>query len=225
MAQLKRITRARIEAFLDSLERPEEILPQLIREMEAKVQEAANAEAKALGAVRGSQRRLDEARGAVMRLEEGVRSALRAEDMDTARQAVEALIETEKNVDQRRRELDTAQAAYQTALSVREQLRQNLQDLKIRSKDLLAKQRSIALQQQIQHQARAIHFPDGQSILDAVARMEAKIDQTQAKSEIDSSVNRELPFTRQSQYPSQSERNAQVQRRLDQLKHEIDQTR
>ncbi|MBN1123793.1 MAG: PspA/IM30 family protein [Sedimentisphaerales bacterium] len=221
ITQLKRITRARIEAFLDSLERPEEILPQLIREIEAKVKEATNAEAKALGAVRGSQRRFDEARGRVLRLEEGARCALQSEDMDTARQAVGALIETEKKIEQRRKDLDTAQAAYQNALSVREQLQQSLKDLKIRSKDLLTRQRSVTVRQKIQNQVMQIDLSGGQSILDAVARMEAKIDQTQAQLEIDSSVNQDLRLAFEPRDTSELERNAQVQRRLDRLKHEI----
>ena len=76
LKRLRRITKARIEAFLDSVETPELVLPRLVAELGEKVQEAANAEAKSIGATKGAQRKLDEATGRATRLQRGAKLAI-----------------------------------------------------------------------------------------------------------------------------------------------------
>lgn len=181
IAQLKRITKARIDAFLQTVEKPEHILPQLEKEMAKRVTEAARAEAKALAATRGAQRRIDEAAGRAIRLEKGAKNALGIGDVQTARRAVAALIDAEKNTEQLRQSLETAHNAYLSAAQVRMQLQQNLEDLKTRRKELVARSRRVELKKAVT--AKSEDFAATEDILDAVAKMETKLDGTEAEIE------------------------------------------
>ena len=128
--RLKRITMARIEAFLDSLEKPELILPQLLNEMEQQMRDAAAAKAKALSAVKGARRRLDEATGRSLRLERGAALAVRAGDLKTARQALAAQLEAEQQYQRHQTELENVEKAYLAAEAVFKQISENRDALK-----------------------------------------------------------------------------------------------
>ena len=97
IAKLKRLTMARIEAFLASIERPEDVMAGLIAEMKQKVSQAARAQAKAASAVKADRRRLDAATGRVIRLEKGAAIAVKSGQVDVARQAIAAQIRAEQD--------------------------------------------------------------------------------------------------------------------------------
>jgi phage shock protein A len=217
IANLRKITKARIDAFLNSIERPERILPQLEKEMSQKVAEAAKAEAKALAAVRGAQRRVDEAAGRAMRLEKGVKQAITAGDMETARRAVAALVEAEKDTEHLRAALDTAHTAYLDAGAVRKQLADTLNDLKARRKDIIDRSRRVELQKAIQTN-RALGIADGTEILDVVARMEARLDHDETLIEAANHLRPTLDLTLDSDILKQRLHDAEVEARLAELK-------
>ena len=219
--RLKRITMARIEAFLDSLERPDLILPQLVKEMGAQVEEAASAKAKALSAVKGARRRLDEASGRVLRLENGAKLAVKANDMDTARQAVAAQIDAEQKRDRCRSELEQAEKAYQSAGGVCAQLTANLDALREKKTAILKQHRRQQLTRQLQEKYTQSVIEPGNDILDAIARMETKIEQGQIGIESQSELIRMLGVSFKEERVKKLERDAQVDQRLAELKKQI----
>lgn len=216
--RLKRITMARIEAFLDTLEKPEHIFPQLVKELKAKVKEAANAEAKSLSAVKGDQRRLDEASGRVIRLEKGAMLAVAAGDMDTARLAVAVQIEAEHKKETCVKSLEISQSAYVAARQMREQLQQNLKDLQFRKHEILMRHRQARLEKQMLERFDKTSIDPGRSILDCVARMEAGIDLDQARIEVQNEISKTLGSTFDVESIEQTENTAEVDRRLDELR-------
>jgi len=218
--RLKTVTMARIEAFLASLEKPETVLPQLVRDMADGVAEAARAEAKALTAVKADRRRLDAASGRVERLRTGATLAVQADELDTARQAIAAQIEAEREVETCRASLETSESAYQSASYVRAQLQQQLDELKGREQDILARVRLLQQRQKTQDVASVQE--DAAGILDAIARMEMKVEEQEAQAEIQDQIRRTLGATFQHERVVEMENDTEVNRRLEELKIRIE---
>lgn len=215
--RLKRITMARIESFLDSIERPEDVLPQLMEEMQERLTEAVNAEAKALGAAKAERQRFDAVSGRVSRLQSGAKLAVVAKDFETARQAIAAQIEAEKNVKICEQVLSTAESAYQSARQVREQLQNALKDLKARRDQILSRARLVKQKQRLSK----VLGSGGGSILDAVARMDAKVYQAEAQIEVRNEISQTLGVAFHEERVEELERDAEVDRRLEELKHQL----
>ena len=214
--RLKSITKARIEAFLGSLEKPEIIFPQLLKELADKVAEAGKAEAKALSAVKADRRRLDAAIGKAKRFEEGSQLAVKAGDIQTARQAIAAQIKAEKEQSQVRGSLEFSESAYNSAKSARQQLQQNLEELKLKKDQIIARAKSVENKKAVNDVVRGT-----ESILDAVARMESKVeeceDQIESQSEIAQTLGAGFTYERARELES----NAEVDRRLNEIKKKI----
>ncbi|MBN1362781.1 MAG: PspA/IM30 family protein [Sedimentisphaerales bacterium] len=217
--RLKAVTMARIEAFLASLEEPETVIGQLVREMADKVTEAARAEAKALSAVKADRRRLDAASGRVERLGKGATLAVKADELDTARQAIAAQIEAEREVEKCRARLETSESAYHSAGGVRAQLRRQLDELRLRKDDILARVRAVRQRAETQNVA-SLHEGAG-GILEAIARMEMKVDEEEAQIEIQDQIRQTLGATFQHERAVELENDAEVNRRLDELKTRV----
>jgi len=220
--RLKTITGRKIEAFLASLENPETVMPQLVREMADTVGEAARAEAKALTAVKADRRRLDAANGRVDRFLNGAKLALKAGERETARQAVAAQIEAERDVERCRDSLARSEAAYESASHVRQQLRDQLSEFKWRRQDILARVH-ILRQQQFPHGHRPLQ-PGARTrrILDAISRIEVQVEEEEAKLEIRDQIQQTLGVAFQHERAVELESDAEVDRRLEALRNEIE---
>ncbi len=221
ISRLKTITKSRIEAFLASFEKPEIILPQLIREMEEKVKEAARAETKALSAVKGDRRRLDTGLGKVVRFTEGAVLAAKANEIDTARQAIAAQIQAEREVEKCRNDLTISESAYNSAGQVRNQLRQNLKELKPKKNDILKRSKEIRREQSFNKKLDSFSSGASKNILDMVARMESKVDEAEAEIEIRDEITRTLGVNFPYERVKNLESDAQVDRRLNEIKRKI----
>ncbi len=220
--RLKAITMVRIEAFLASLESPETVMPQLVREMAAKVAEAARAEAKALTVVKADRRRLDAASGRVERLRKGATLAVKADELDTARQAIAAQLEAEHDVEKCRARLEASESAYQSADSVRAQLQRQLEELKGRQDDILTRVRLVRQQVETSRPGEMASLQKGVGgILDAVARMEMKVEEEEAEAEIQDQIRRTLGATFQHERVVERENDDEVNRRLEELRANI----
>ena len=218
MSRLKRITKARIEAFLDSIECPEDTLPQLEKEMAQKVTEVSNAEAKALSAVAGAQRRVDEATGRAMRLDKGAKLALEADDIETSRRAIAALLNAEESIERYNREVASAQTAYANAQIIRKQMQQNLKDLKARKKEILVRSRRAKLKKHALKQYETA-TPEGMDdILEMVGRMEAKVDQAESEVKVQNHITQTIDITLDTKELDRKVRDAEVDRRLREMK-------
>ena len=221
ISRLKTITKSRIEAFLASLEKPEIILPQLMREIEGKVQETVRAEAKALSAVKGDRRRLDAGLGKIVRFQEGAVLAVKANEIDTARQAIAAQIQAEKEVEKCRSNLAISESAYNSASQVRNQLRQNLEELKLKKNDIIERSREIRREQSFHEKFDSFSSGAGKNILDVVAGMESKIDEAEAEIEIHDEITRTLGISFPYERVKVLESDTEVDRRLNEIKGKI----
>lgn len=220
--RLKRITLGRIEAFLDSLEKPEYILPQLVREMGKLITEATHAKAKALTAVKSARRRFDEANGKVSRLENGVKLAVQADDTETARQAIAVQIQAEQQVQKCQAELETAEKAYQNASAVCTRLTENLTALKEKKTALLRKSRQQELTRKLQQQYTQSITEPGKDLWDAVIRMEEKVAQQQIELETQSELTKTLGVDFDLDRVHQLEKDSQVDQRLSEIKKQLE---
>lgn len=209
---------ARIDAFLESLERPEQILPQLIRELADKVNDAVNAEAKSLTAVKAAQRRLDEATGRALRFEKGAAQAVLIDDIETARQALAAQIESEKMVEKNRKILDASSAALLAARQTRIQLQDNLKELRSRKNHIINRSRQADIKKTTIFSHEKINVSATDNILDAVSRIEAKIDLDEATLEVQNDIARTIDPALPIERIEQLENNAEINRRLDLLR-------
>ncbi|MBC8217857.1 MAG: PspA/IM30 family protein [Planctomycetes bacterium] len=221
ISRLRTITKSRIEAFLASLEKPEIILPELMREMEEKVKETARAEAKALSAVKGDRRRLDTGSGKVIRFKEGAVLAVKANEIDTARQAIAAQIQAEKEVEKCRNDLAISESAYNSASQVRRQLRQNLKELKLKKNDIIKRSRQIRRELSLNEKLDSFSSGAGKNILDVVARMESKVDEAEAEIEVRDEITRTLGISFRYERVKVLESDAEVDRRLNAIKGKI----
>ncbi len=208
--RLKRITLGRVEAFLAAQETPETVLPQLVEELAAKVRQSADAEAKALTAVKAAQRRCDEARGRSQRMGQGAHLALQAGDPDLARRALAAQLDAERELDAHLPPLAAAESALESARAARRQLGETLEQVKARRDELIARAKAA--------RARQTAPPQRGSILDAVARMEEKVGHAEAHADARDEVARTLGPDVVERDLEELRRNAEVERRLQELK-------
>jgi len=223
ISRLKRITRGRIEAFLDSVEDPELILPQLIDELADQVRQAGAAEAKALSAVKSAQRKLDEASGRAARLQRGAELAVQADRMNMARQALAAHLEAERDVEARQTALDSAESAHRDANAVRCQIQAELKDLKARGDEIVARSRAARQKKDLlKTAAKSIDAePGSKSILAEVARMEELVDHAEAEVQVADDLRHALGPTFPDERARDLERDTEVRNRLEALKAKL----
>lgn len=203
------------------MEKPEIILPQLIREMEEKVEETARAEAKALSAVKGGRRRLDTGLGRVVRLNEGALLAVKANKVDTARQAIAAQIQAEKEVRKCTSDLAISESAYNSAHQARNQLQDNLKELKLKNNDILKRSKEIKREQSFNNKLDIFSSGARKNILDMVAMMESKVDEAEAETDIHDEITRVLGVGFPYERVKVLESDAEVDRRLNELKEKM----
>jgi phage shock protein A len=177
--RLRRITAARVDAFLRSASNPEAAAAALVAEMEDGVRLAANAEAKALTAVNAAQRKLDESQGRTSRLGRGAELALRKGDEATAREVLAEQVKTERAAGVHQQELARAEAALRDAREVRRHLADEQGDLQVRHRELISRARTAALRKR----ALDAGLRRGESILEQVAAMERGLDEAEARVE------------------------------------------
>jgi len=221
IAKLKRLTMARIEAFLASLERPEDVIAALVAEMTQKLAEAAKAQAKAATAVEADRRRVDAATGRAIRLEKGATVAIKSGEVDVARQAIAAQIKAEHDLTDCQNRLEVSESAMRSARDVRLQLQDNLQELKRHKKEILSRIRVAQAKQGLAAKHTTFPRDDDRSILDFVARMEADLEEEEARIEIHNHVERTLGLTFEQERVKEFEADEEVERRLNELKKQL----
>ncbi len=212
LARLHRVTVGGIEAFLKRFEDPEVILPQLIREMEAQLRSATEAEASVAASVKRAERDLEQARQRVTTLGRGAELALSEGQEQTARDALSAQVDAERAAERAQQNLDRTRQTLERATDARMQVHQQLQDLRSRKDEILARARVAKAQKKVSQSVDgAVGSTD--SILDAVARLEHGVAETESELEIRSEINGE-PTASLEQRLIELERNSEVERRL-----------
>jgi len=171
VSRLKRITVSRINAFLETVEDPETIFPQLVREMQRCIRDAVNAETKAAAALKANQRRLDESTGRSIRLAKGAELALRHGDESLAREALAEQIRGDRLCKDQRRALEQSEAALIEARELRLHLESQLEELTRRKREILSRARAVKSAAGTLKRTRRIRAA-GSAIIDEVARLE-----------------------------------------------------
>lgn len=219
--RLHRITIGRIETFLSRVEDPETLFPVLVKEMAEQLEAAAGAEAKAMATLKSCEREVGKHDDTIEKYGKGALLAVKKGDDKTAREAVKAQISAEKYSELSARNLQTAKLALERARSNRERIQKQLEELKARKDEILTRARVAKTQKNIQATVNGFisSGESSDSILDSVARLEAKIEEDEAKLEIQESlvgVGTASPSLEQKLDDMNNE--AEIQRRLDELK-------
>jgi len=181
--RIRRITTARVEAFLSGIEDPELLFPQLLKEMEEQVRAATEAEAKAMATVKLARRELDDARQRVERLGTGALHAMKQSDEATAREAVEAQIEAEKLVERRDQAVERAEAVHAQArdciLSEHHRVQCAAVGLQIQHVKVDPERVKKSIEKTVQGKVVSTG-----SILDAVEKLERRVEADEAELEV-----------------------------------------
>jgi phage shock protein A len=219
--RLHRITLGRIEAFLDRAEDPEKVFPILVQEMEGQLKAATEAEAKAMAAKKGALRDLQRQQERVDRFGRGASLALKKDDEETARMSVEAQIEAEKTLAIAQQNVDVAADSLDHASSARKTIQKQLDELRSKKEEILTRAKVAKAQQKIQRTVCG-SVGSSDSILDAVARLEANIEETEAELELQANLTGDASASPALEKRlTELDHEAEVERRLKAIRQEV----
>jgi phage shock protein A len=218
--RIRRLTVARIENFLNTVEDPEVIFPQLVREMEDQVRAAISGEAKALAACKAAERDAGNGRQKLDRMIRGAEIAVEKDDNKTARDAVKAQIALESDLKIQDDAVARAGRAYEDAKSARIQIEGQLNELRNKKNEIITRARVAKAQKKIEKTISGRASSTG-SILDAVVRMEGKVEEAEAELEIRRGMDKDGVTPSLEQRLDELERDSEVEKRLAELKKRI----
>jgi phage shock protein A len=223
VSRLRRITVPRINAFLETVEDPEAIFPQLVREMQNTIADVVKAEAKAAAALKADQRRLDESTGRSIRLAKGAELALRQGMESLAREALAEQVKADRISEDLRDALERSEAALLEARELRRYMEDQFEELKQRKREILARARSAKRTSGTYRSTDRIRAT-GAAILDEVSRMQ----QMEEANEFAQRPPERIPgkFERSLEDRLRNlEREAEIERRLDLIRKKKQRTR
>ena len=219
--RLHRITVGRIEAFLSRVEDPELVFPVLIKEMQQQLEAATEAEARAVATLKGCEREVNKHAETIGRYGNGALLAIKKGDDETARHSVEAQLDAERTAEFSKKNLEVARQSVDRAKTSREQIQQQLEELRAKKDEILTRARVAKVQKKIQATVSG-SAGSSDSILDAVARLEAQIEETEADLEIQASLTGESKASPSLERKlDELDREAQVEQRLAQLREQV----
>jgi phage shock protein A len=221
--RIRRLTIARIESFLNTVEDPEILFPQLVREMEDQVRAALSAEAKALAASKAAERDAGYVRQRLDRIMRGAEIAVDKGDSKTAREAVKAQMALESDLKRHDDAVARAGRAYEDARAARMQIEKQLDELRARKNEMLARARLAKTRRRIEKTAGG-RVSSTASILDAVAHMEDRIEEAEAELDIRRGLGEGEASPSLEQRLGDIERDGEVEKRLAELKRRISRT-
>lgn len=220
LKRVRRITMAKIHAFLDAVENPEEVFPQLVQEMREECRRAIDAEAIAVAAFKRRQQEFEDLQGDIAKW--GTRAELAAREGDDAlaRTAIEAQMAAEGRLDAQEKALEQARVAADRAREARQDLHDKLHTLERKREEILARARAAKSQEAVQKVLAGVEGGSG-SILDAVARMEAKVTEAEARAGAYAEVALDMSGGDSEARFREIERKQAVEARLVELKRRI----
>lgn len=218
--RIRRLTVARIENFLNTVEDPEVIFPQLVREMEDQVRAAIKAETTALAASKSAERDAGNTRQKLDRMLRGAEIAVEKGDDKTARDAVKAQIALESDLNVQDDAVARAGRAYEDAKSARMQIEEQLNELRTKKNEIITRARVAKTQQKIEKTVSG-RVSSTTSILDAVDRMEGKVEEAEAELEIRRGMEKGGVTPSLERRLDELERDGEIEKRLAELKKRI----
>jgi phage shock protein A len=219
--RLHRITLGRIEAFLSRVEDPELVFPVLVKEMQQQLEAAGDAEARAVATLKSCEREVNKHAETIGRYGNGALLAIKKGDGETARHSVEAQIDAERAAEFSKRNFGVARQSLERARTGRERIQQQLEELQAKKDEILTRARVARVQKKIQATVSG-SAGSSDSILDAVARLESQIEETEAELEIQASLTGEATAGPSLERKlSELDREARIEERLARLKEEV----
>ena len=188
--RLHRVTVGKIEAFLSRFEDPELVFPVLVKEMEEQLKAATEAEAKASATLKHSERDVQKHKETIDKYGNGAYLAIRKGDEEIARQSLDAQIQAEQASDFSQKNLEIAQRSLERATLSRKRIQEQLAELRSKKDEILTRARVAKVQKKIQSTVSGT-VGSSDSILDAVARLEAQLEEAEAELEIQASFTGE----------------------------------
>ena len=219
--RLHRVTVGRIQAFLQSVEDPEIVFPQLLREMEGQLRQATETEAKCAASVKMSERAMAKTLERIEKMGRGAALAVKEGDDKTAREAVVAQIEAEEGLEEAQGNLARAKGTLDQASSARKQIQQQLEELRSKKDDIIARARLTKARKKIQQTVSGT-AGSTDSILDAVARLEAGVEETEAELAIQARLVGASPSSSLEYRLDELDRKAEIDQRLAALRRQAD---
>jgi phage shock protein A len=220
LKRVRRITMAKIGAFLDGAENPEEIFPQLVQEMRQEGQKAIQAEATAVAALKRRQQEYDETKDLIQKWATRAELAVKESDDELARTALLNQVAVEKRLEAHRRAVEVARRAAGQAREAREELHKKIETLELKRDEIISRARAARQQEAVQRVLAGVEAGGG-SILDAVARMEDKVAEAEARAGAYTDVaadiaggDTEMKFRELEKKHSVEDRLAELKRRL-----------
>ena len=220
--RLRRITVSRIDAFLETVEDPETIFPQLVREMHNLIADALKAESKAAAALKADQRRLDESIGRSLRLAKGAELALRQGNESLAREALAEQIKADRISADLRHAFERSEAALLEARELCRHLEMQLEELKRRKTEILARARSAKKTAGTYRSMDKIRT-NGAAILDEVSRIQQREEAKEFVQVAPGTAWRGFERSLEDRLRT-LEREAEIERRLDLIKKRKEET-
>ncbi len=220
ISRIRRLTVSRIENFLNTVEDPEVLFPQLVREMEDQVRAAISAETKALAAQKAAERDSAQIRQKLERLTRGAEIAVEKGEDETARDAVKAQIALESDLKIQDDAVSRAERAYQDARSARMQIEEQLEELRTKKNEILTRARIASTQKKIEKTVSG-RASSANSILDAVVRLESKVEEAEAELDIRRSMDTGGATPSLERRLDELEQNDEIEKRLAALKKKI----
>ncbi len=221
--RIRRLTVARIENFLNTVEDPEVLFPQLVREMEDQVRSAISAEAKALAACKSAERDAARTRQKLDRMARGAEAAVEKGDNNTARDAIKAQLALESDLKIQDDAVARAGRVYEDAKGARLQIEAQLDELRNKKNEILTRARVAKTRKKIEKTVNGSAYSTA-SILDAVVRMEDKVEEAEAELEIRSGMDKGGTKPSLERRLDDLEREAEIDKRLAELKKRIGST-
>ena len=221
LKRVRRLTMAKINAFIDGAENPEQIFPQLVAEMRTECKKAIDAEATAVAALKRRQQEHDDTQAELEKWAGRAELAVRQGDDALARTAIESQVATEKRLEAEKQALDQAQDAAERAHQAREDLHEKLDTLERKRDEILVRARSAKKQEEVQKVLAGIEAGSGASILEAVARMEEKVAEAEARAGAYSDVAADMAGGSSEAKFRDLERKQAIDERLAALKEQV----
>lgn len=217
ISRIRRVTVGRIEKFLSTVEDPETVFPELVREMEAQVRAATDAEAKALASAKAAERAEAATGEKLTNMINGAEAAMAKGDEATAREAIQAQLALEQELEAKQKAVEQTRAASNDATAAREQIEKQLGELRGKKDEILTRARVAKAQQKIE---KTVHGPSTSagSILDAVARLESQVEETEAELSIRRGMGEGGATPSLEKRLDDLQKEAEVEKRLEALK-------
>ena len=150
----------------------------------------------------------------------GAEIAVEKGEDETARDAVRAQIALESDLKIQQDAIARAERAYEDAQSARMQIEKQLEELRTKKNEILTRARIASTQQKIEKtvsgSASSTH-----SILDAVVRLESKVEEAEAELEIRRGMDIGRATPSLERRLDELERNDEIEKRLADLKKKI----